>query len=340
MRNLQIFSIRSGKGMIWAFLCALTLTAAALSLWFGSVKLHPSQVFDALLGKDSVSAAGRIVLYSRLPRTCASLLAGCALAVSGALIQTVLENPLASPNVIGVNSGAGFAVALICAIAPTAQPFASVAAFGGALAGIFLVAGLARRTGASRMTVILAGIAISSLFSAGIDTVVTLAPEALNGVSDFRIGGFTGVTMSQLAPAALLTLPGLVLALSLSGQMDILRLGSDTAKSLGLSVTVLRFILLTLSAALAGAAVSFCGLIGFVGLIVPHAMRRLFGEDSLPLLLSSALGGALFVTLCDLLARVLFAPFELPVGIVLAFAGAPFFLWLLFRQRGGRTWSD
>lgn len=340
MHNLQIFSIRPGKGMIWAFLCAFTLTAAALSLWFGSVKLHPSQVFDALLGKDSASAAARIVLYSRLPRTCASLLAGCALAVSGALIQTVLENPLASPNVIGVNSGAGFAVALICAIAPTAQPFASVAAFGGALAGIFLVAGLARRTGVSRMTVVLAGIAISSLFSAGIDTVVTLAPEALNGVSDFRIGGFTGVTMSQLAPAALLILPGLVLALSLSGQMDILRLGSDTAKSLGLSVTVLRFILLALSAALAGAAVSFCGLIGFVGLIVPHAMRRLFGEDSLPLLLSSALGGALFVTLCDLLSRVLFAPFELPVGIVLAFAGAPFFLWLLFRQRGGRTWSD
>lgn len=340
MRSLQIFSTRPGKGMLWASLGALTLAAAALSLLNGSVKLSASQIFYALSGKDAASTAARIVLYSRLPRTCAALLAGSALAVSGALIQTVLENPLASPNVIGVNSGAGFAVALVCAIAPTAQPYAPLAAFAGALAGVFLVSSLSRRTGASRMTVVLAGIAVSALFNAGIDAAVTLVPDALNGVSDFRIGGLAGVTMSQLVPASLLILPSLILALSFSQQMDILGLGGDTARSLGLSVGTVRFILLTLSAALAGAAVSFCGLIGFVGLIIPHIMRRLFGEDSFPLLLSSALGGAFFVTLCDLLSRILFAPFELPVGIVLAFAGAPFFLWLLFRQRGGRTWSD
>ena len=340
MRSLQIFSTRPGKGMLWASLCILTLAAAALSLLNGSVKLSASQIFYALSGKDASSTAARIVLYSRLPRTCAALLAGSSLAVSGALIQTVLENPLASPNVIGVNSGAGFAVAFICAIVPTAQPYAPLAAFCGALAGVGLVAGLSKRTGASRMTVVLAGIAISALFNAGIDAAITLVPEALTGISDFRIGGFAGVTMLRLAPAALLIFPSLALALSLSKQMDILRLGGDTAKSLGLSVGGVRFTLLVLSAALAGAAVSFCGLIGFVGLIIPHIMRRLFGEDSFPLLLSSALGGAGFVTLCDLFARVLFSPFELPVGIVLAFAGAPFFLWLLFRQRGGRTWSD
>ena len=340
MRSLQIYYTRFGKGILWATLGILTLAAAALSLWNGSVHLSVSQVFEALTGKDINSTAARIVLYSRLPRTCAAMLAGSALAVSGAVIQTVLENPLAAPNVIGVNSGAGFAVAALCALVPTAQSYAPVAAFGGALAGVLLVAGLSKRTGASRMTVVLAGIAISALFSAGIDAAITLVPEALTGISDFRIGGFAGVTMTRLAPAALLIFPSLLLALSLSGQMDILKLGVDTAKSLGLSVEVLRLILLVLSAALAGAAVSFCGLIGFVGLIVPHIMRRLLGEESLPLLLSCALGGACFVTLCDLFARVLFAPFELPVGIVLAFAGAPFFLWLLFRQRGGRTWSD
>ena len=340
MHSLQIFSTRSGKGLLWTALGVLTLTAAALSLWNGSVYLPASRVFEALTGKDVNSAAARIVLYSRLPRTCGAMLAGSALAVSGAVIQTVLENSLAAPHVIGVNSGAGFAVAFLCALAPTAQPCAPLAAFGGALAGVLLVAGLSRRTGASRMTVVLAGIAISALFSAGIDAVITLVPEALTGISDFRIGGFAGVTMARLAPAALLVFPGLLFVFSLSGQMDILRLGGDTAKSLGLPVERLRFILLVLSAALAGAAVSFCGLIGFVGLIVPHMMRRLFGEDSFPLLLSCALGGACFVTLCDLIARMLFAPFELPVGIVLAFAGAPFFLWLLFRQRGGRTWSD
>ena len=131
--------------------------------------------------------------------------------------------------------------------------------------------------------------------------------------------------------------PSLLAVCSLSQQLDVLALGSDTARSLGLPVGSVRFLLLVLAAALSGAAVSFSGLLGFVGLIVPHAMRRLVGADSFPLLAASALGGACFVTICDLLARVLFAPFELPVGVVLAFAGVPFFLWLLFRQRGGRT---
>ena len=337
MKSWRTSCIRPNKKLFWPVLCALTLGAATLSLWVGSVSLSPTQVLAALTGQDTGSVAARIVLSTRLPRTCAALLAGAALAVSGGVIQTVLSNPLASPGIIGVNSGAGLAVALVCAIAPLAQAWTPLVAFLGALAGILLVLGLAERTGASRITVVLAGVAVSNLFSAGIDAVVTLVPDALNGVSDFRIGGFSGVTMAQLAPAAGLILVSLALVLSLSQQLDILALGSDTAQSLGLSVRPVRFLFLMLAAALAGAAVSFSGLIGFVGLIVPHTMRRLVGEDSLPLLLSSALGGAFFVTLCDLLARVLFAPYELPVGIILAFAGAPFFLWLLFRQRGGRV---
>ena len=337
MRNLQIFSTRHNNGIFFAVLCVLTLAAATLSLWIGSVTLSPEQVLNVLTGRDIDSVAARIILFSRLPRTCAAMLAGAALAVSGAVIQTVLDNPLASPGVIGVNSGAGFAVALVCAVSPLAQQYTPLVAFCGALAGVLLVTTLSQRTGASRMTVILAGVAISTLFSAGIDAVVTLAPDAVNGITDFRIGGFTGITMVQLAPAAVLILVSLGITLSLSQQMDILALGSDTAQSLGLSVQFVRFILLVLAAALAGAAVSFCGLMGFVGLIVPHTMRRLLGESSLPLLLSSALGGAFFVTICDLFSRVLFSPFELPVGIILAFAGVPFFLWLLFKQKGVRT---
>ena len=175
------------------------------------------------------------------------------------------------------------------------------------------------------------------LFNAGIDAVVTLVPDALNSVTDFRIGGFTGVTMSQLAAPARIIAVSLVLLLTLSHQLDILSLGTDTAKSLGLAVGRMRIVFLILAAALAGAAVSFAGLLGFIGLIVPHIMRRLAGEDSGILLAATALGGAFFMVLCDLVARVLFSPFEIPVGIVLSFAGAPFFLWLLFRQRGGRV---
>ena len=322
MSSWRIYSTRRGKAAFWTALCLLTVCAGAVSLLAGSVELSPRAVLDALTGADTASAAARIVRYTRLPRTCAAMLAGAALAVSGAVIQTVLNNPLASPGIIGVNSGAGLAVALLCAMAPAAQQYAPLAAFAGALAGVGLIMILARATGAARITVVLAGVAISNLFSAGIDAVVTLAPEALNGVTDFRIGGFTGVTMAKIAPAAGMILVSLLLVCALAKQM---------------AVRPVRFALLALAAALAGAAVSFSGLLSFVGLIVPHILRRLVGEESLPLLIGSALGGALFVTVCDLIARVLFAPFELPVGIVLAFAGAPFFLWLLFHQRGGRT---
>lgn len=337
MSNLQIFSIRRNKGLFLAGLGILTLLTAILSLSVGSVQVAPREVLAALLGQDRVSTAARIVLYSRLPRMCAALLAGAALAVSGMVIQTVLNNPLASPSIIGVNSSAGFAVALMCAIAPTMQQYTPYIAFIGAVVGVLLVMVLSQSTSAARITVVLAGVAISNLFSAGIDAVVTFVPDALNGVTDFRIGGFNGVTMAQLLPAARVILISLVVLVTLSQQLNILALGSDTARSLGLAVGPMRVLFLVFAAALAGAAVSFSGLIGFVGLIVPHIMRRFVGEECGVLLVASAMGGALFVTICDLLARTLFAPFEIPVGIVLAFAGAPFFLWLLFKQRGGRT---
>lgn len=337
MNSLQTFSIRQSKVVFLVGLGILTFLAAVLSLCIGSVQVTLQDVVGALLGQDAVSASARIILYSRLPRMCAALLAGAALAVSGVVIQTVLNNPLASPSIIGVNSSSGFAVALVCAVAPAMQQYTPYIAFFGALVGVMLVMVLSQSTVAARITVVLAGMAISHLFSAGIDAVVTFVPDALNGVTDFRIGGFSGVTMVQLLPAARVIIISLVLLITLSRQLDILALGSDTARSLGLAVGPIRVVFLILAAALAGAAVSFSGLIGFVGLIVPHIMRRLVGEESGVLLLSSAMGGAFFVTICDLMARVLFAPFEIPVGIVLAFAGAPFFLWLLFKQRGGRT---
>lgn len=325
------------KRRLWrmALLAGLAGLASMASLAFGAARIPVREVAAALLGRAG-SAQTAIVLYARLPRTCAALLAGAALACAGVIIQRVLHNPLAAPNVIGVNAGAGLAAALCCAAAPGAVRLVPLAAFAGALAGVLLVLLVAERAGAARTTLVLAGVALSSLFSAGIDAVVTLVPEVLNGVADFRVGGFAGVTMARLRPAAGVIAVGIAAALSLARQMDLLALGGDTARSLGLPVRRVRFALLALAAALAGAAVSFAGLLGFVGLIVPHAMRRLVGEDSLPLLLASALGGGFFVTACDLLARVLFAPFELPVGVVLAFAGAPFFLWLLRRQRGGR----
>ena len=143
--------------------------------------------------------------------------------------------------------------------------------------------------------------------------------------------------MSRIVPAFWLILIALLLVLSLSHELDILNLGADTAQSLGLPARKLRLLFLVLAAALAGAAVSFSGLLGFVGLIIPHIMRKLVGEENHVLIPACALGGAALVTICDLLARIVVAPYELPVGIVLSLLGGPFFLWLLLRQRGGRT---
>ena len=335
MKNWRTSCIQKDNYLrIYAALAALVLAVSLLNLCLGAEKVPPAEVLRALTGGGSGTTAFRIVRYVRLPRLCACLLAGGALAASGASIQGVLSNALAAPSTIGVNAGAGLTVALCCAIAPTAVKLVPLAAMAGAFLGVMTVLLIARRTGASKITLVLAGVAVSSIFSAGIDAVVTFVPEALNGYSDFRIGGFSGVSMARLLPALWPALLSFVLSLSLHNEMDVLLLGREQAQSLGLPAERLRIVLLGLAAVLAGSAVSVGGLVVFVGLIVPHIMRRLVGEESGPLLVSSVLGGAALLGGCDLLGRMLFAPYEIPVGIVMALAGGPFFIWLL--QRRGR----
>ena len=334
MNSSRTFSIPTK--WIVPVLGILAVLSALLSLCLGAAALAPGEVLAALLGRGCGPAAS-IVLYARLPRTCGCLLAGAALAMSGTVIQGVLGNPLAAPNVIGVNAGAGLCTAVCAALWPAWTAAVPFAAFLGALGGVGLVLFIGSRTGASKMTLVLAGVAVSGMFSAGIDAVLTFFPDALNGYTDFRVGGVANLSMSRVGPAFWVILAAALLAFSLAGELDVLLLGEETARSLGLPARRLRLALLALAAALAGAAVSFAGLLGFVGLIAPHMARRLVGEDSSArLLLAAALGGAALLTLCDILARMLFAPYELPVGVVLSLLGGPFFIWLLLRQRRGR----
>ena len=335
MSGLRTSSVgNKGRAGLIALLAGLLALSGVASLAFGAVSIPPGEVIAALLGRGSGTTTS-IVLYARLPRLCGCLLAGAALACAGVIIQGVLNNPLAAPNVIGVNSGAGLATALCCALAPGAVRLTPIAACLGALVGVLLVLFIAERAGAARITLVLAGVAMSSMFGAGIDAVVTFVPDALSGYTDFRVGGVKNLSMARLAPAFWVILIALLIALSLSNELDLLLLGRETAQSLGLPAKWLRLALLMVAAALAGAAVSFAGLLGFVGLLVPHIMRRLLGEDSFPLLLSSALGGGLLLTVCDLVSRLIFAPFELPLGVVLSLTGGPFFIWLLLKQRRG-----
>lgn len=288
------------------------------------------------LGLGAATLTPVIFRFVRLPRTLGCLLAGAALAVSGAVIQGVLSNKLASPSIIGVNAGAGLAVTLCCAWGALSGWAIAGSAFLGALLSVFLIVLVAEKAGASRTTVILTGVAVNAFLNALSEAVSTLIPEVGMMAGDFRVGGFGAVSQVRLLPAGVLICLALLAVCSLHNELDVMALGEETAQGLGMNVKKTRTLLLVLAALLAGAAVSFAGLLGFVGLIVPHGVRRMAGSESKVLLPLCAMGGAAFVAFCDTAARVIFAPFELPVGILLSVLGGPFFLLLLLKRKGGR----
>lgn len=308
-----------------------------LNLGMGSAGLSLREMLEAFRYGMNSGTAGRIFWYARLPRTLAAVLAGAALAVSGAVIQSVLTNQLASPGTIGVNAGAGLAVTICCAIGAFSGWAIAGAAFLGALAAVFFVTLTARKIGASRTTVILGGVAVNSFLNAASEAIVTLLPDAGVMSADFRMGGFSSVTYGRLLPAGILILIGLLVMFTLCSELDVMGLGEDTAQGLGLPVKRMRMLLLGIAALLAGAAVSFAGLLGFAGLIVPHLGRRIVGAENRRLLPFCAVFGAGFVAACDLAARILFAPYEIAVGILMSFIGGPFFIFLLIRKKGGHA---
>ena len=315
---------------------AACLLAALLSLTMGAAAYTIPELLDAL-AEGTGSTAGRIFFFSRLPRTVGCLLAGAALAVSGCVIQSVLANPLASPGIIGVNAGAGLGVTICCALGALSGWAVAGAAFLGALSAVALVVFCAGRTGASRTTVILSGVAVNALLNGLRDGVTTLVPEVSLMSVDFRVGGFSAVVHTRLIPAGVLILAALALLFTMHNELDVMTLGEETARGLGMNVKQTRNWLLTLAALLAGAAVSFGGLLGFVGLIVPHAVRRVAGSRSQHLLGLCTLFGAAFVCICDTVARTAFSPYEIPVGIIMAFLGAPFFVFILIKGKGGHS---
>lgn len=322
--------------IIFIISAALLITSSFAGIFLGAVGLSPAEIL-ADISESGLSKGERILLYVRLPRVLGTILAGAALAVSGAVIQAVLSNPIAAPNIIGVNAGAGFFTVLCLAFFPDYPAYLPAAAFLGALAAVMLVYAAARKTGASKMTLVLSGVAVSSLMNAASDTVITLFPSILTGFSSFRSGSVSGLNLSRLSPAWIYIFAGISAVLLLSHDLDILSLGNKTAQSLGLNVPLIRFVFLAAAALLAGAAVSFSGLIGFVGLIVPHIVRRFSGtsENRTVIPLCAILGGA-FVNICDIISRTVFPPYELPLGICISYIGAPFFMYLLIRKKGGK----
>lgn len=316
------------------------LVVGLASLCVGASSVGPGELAQLVCGGELPAVTRNILVNTRIPRVAAGLLAGASLALAGALVQLVLDNPLASPSILGINSGAGFAVLLVSALpalgAAGSPARLAVAAFVGALVAALLVFLISARAGISRLTVVLAGVALNAVFGAGQNAVMTLAPNVYLGTSSYLVGGFSGVLLADLLVPAALSLVGLVAALVLAPTLNVLALGEDAAHALGVSVDAVRVVALGAAALLAASAVSFAGLLGFVGLMVPHAVRRVFGHDARRLLPLCAVWGAAFTVACDTLARTAFAPYELPVGIPLAFLGGPFFIYLIMRGRGYR----
>lgn len=334
--SYTISSDRNKSEKTFLFLCIIALVlSAVMGICAGSVKVSLGEFFSAVMsGGESLDS--RIILYSRLPRVLAGILAGSALAVSGVIIQSVLENPLAAPSIIGVNSGAGFAAVIAMALLPGNISAVPTASFIGAILTVMLVYLIAVKNGASKITLVLAGVAVSNLMNAGINTVTTFFPDSLGGITSFKIGGVMGMTLEKLNPAWIYILIGLVLALFLSKELDVLALGDKTARSLGMNVRMIRFVLLFNASLLAGAAVSFSGLLSFIGLIIPHIARHFVKSGNTRLIAASALLGGAFVTFCDLISRVIFTPYEIELGIIVSYIGVPFFIYLIMKKRGGR----
>jgi iron complex transport system permease protein len=320
---------------------AAMLAAVALGLFVGGTVLSPAEVATALLHPRATSDAATIVWALRLPRVAIAACVGASLAVSGYLLQGLLRNPLVDPFLTGVSAGSGAAVAVAVA-AGIAEPFVPPLGFAAGMATALLVAVLARRGGGIDVErLILAGVSLSALFSA----IVTLALLRLgrgggDAILAWLAGSLAGRGWSELAIALPYVAVGAVLAAACVPALNALRLGPGAARAVGVDIARTQWLVLASSTLLAAAAVTLSGIVGFVGLIVPHMARRVVGTDARRALPASALIGATLVPLADALARSIAPPLEIPLGVLLAFAGVPTFLYLYLRPHGAaRLWG-
>ncbi|WP_455266139.1 FecCD family ABC transporter permease [Phascolarctobacterium sp.] len=302
-----------------------------LSLTKGSSVISLEQIVQILLapGNDPQS---QIIWNIRMPRTIVGALVGVNLALSGAILQAVMRNPLADPHIIGISSGAGLAGVVIMILFPAMEYLITPVAFIGAMLAAVCIYILAWKNGIKPVRIILAGVAVSAFLSAGISGLMIFYSDRVHGALMWMVGGLAARSWPHVHIILPYAVIGLLLALASAAYLNILQLGDEMARGLGVNVEITRIAMTAIAALLAASAVSVVGLLGFVGLVVPHAARLLIGSDYRLLLPASALLGIAIVTLSDTFARVIFAPIELPVGIIMAFLGAPFFLFLLRRE--------
>jgi iron complex transport system permease protein len=330
-----MFAVRiARRRRLWLPLLLLALASAlAASLAAGPLALSPRQILGVLLDRPEGGTVRAVVLQIRLPRALLAALVGAALGSAGGAFQAVLRNPLADPYILGVSGGAGLGAVTALTLglhSPLALP---AAAFVGAMGSLAAVYWVARAHRSSPHTLILAGVMIGSLASALLLFLLWIAPTDPMRTAIFWLAGdLSAADPSWLGPAALWSGAAFLLLWRQAPALDLFTQGEEAAADLGLNVGRARLAILAAAGALTATAVALSGLVGFVGLVIPHAVRLLWGPGHRRLLPASALLGAAFLVGADALARTVLAPAELPVGVVTALLGAPCFLYLLRRR--------
>ncbi len=324
-------SRRTSMRMMTLIILLIILAVALIgSLTFGATPVSLEQIYNVFVGRET-GTEYMVIWNIRFPRNLVGALVGANLAVSGAILQAVMKNPLADPGIVGVSSGAGLAGVIVLVLFPHMDYLVTPVAFLGAMGAALFVYALAWKNGIRPTRIILAGVAVSAFLGSGISGLLVFYGDRVQGALLWMVGGLSARSWPQVATLYPYTILGIIAALAGAKQLNILSLGDETARSLGMRVERIRFGMTAVAALLAAAAVSVAGLIGFVGLVVPHMVRLLIGSDHRYLLPASVLGGASVMVLSDTLGRVAFSPVEIPVGIIMAFLGAPFFLYLLRR---------
>ena len=333
--KVRLERLKKKNRFFWIILFILLLFMAfILSILNGTLSFSPHEVLDVFRGRSQEQLIQHIVWNVRLPRTLVAMMVGFNMAIAGALLQGILRNPLASPNIIGANSGAGLAAVIVMSLMPRNMKVLPSAAFLGALLAGLIIYALARREGrSSGITIILAGVALGALLSAFTSALMILHSDDLGITYTWLAGSLIGRGWPYFSLIWPYSLAGGLAAVFLSPRVNLFLLGEEVGKSLGLSVEISRLLIIINASILAGSAVSVAGTIGFIGIVAPHTARMMVGNDYRYLVILSGILGSLLLTISDTLARTLFQPLEIPVGIFTAVLGAPFFYFLLYKKR-------
>ncbi|NMD44879.1 MAG: iron ABC transporter permease [Clostridiales bacterium] len=305
----------------------------------GTIEFSVSEALKLIKGSVKDELINQVIVNVRLPRILTGVLVGMNLGVAGVLLQGLIRNPMASPNVIGVNAGAGLSAVIVMTLLPEKIEIIPLAAFVGAVAAAALVYTLTRTSNRDRVVhIALAGVAVSSLLKAVTSGLMMINSDILDITYSWLMGSLSGRTWPAFKTILPYSLAALTISLIISPKMNLLGLGDEVAGSVGLPVRFYRLLIISTAAILAGSAVSVAGTIGFVGLIAPNSARLFVGSDHRYLVPLSAIFGGILLTLSDTIARTVFQPIEISVGIITSVLGAPFFLALLYKRGKERSW--